>query len=29
MIDGMLNVGHELARLVGEAYGKLGLATFV
>jgi hypothetical protein len=29
MIDGVLNVGHELARLVGEAYGQLGLPTFV
>src|SRR5918995_3794343 len=31
MIDGVLNVGHELARLVlvGEAYGQLGLPTIV
>src|SRR5215203_4733589 len=29
MIDGVLNVGHELARLVGEAYGQLRLPTFV
>src|SRR5215213_9718312 len=29
MIECVLNVGHELARLVGEACGKLGLPTFI
>src|SRR5215208_5553606 len=29
MIDSVLNVGHELARLVGEACGQLGLSTIV
>jgi hypothetical protein len=29
MIERVLNVCHESARFVGEAYGQLGLPTFV